>query len=113
MKTERLTLELPDILERELNLIPETGLYDTKEEFVVEAIKTLLAARKDVRLSIACKLYENGETSLGGACRIADVDIETMKAELHHRGIERLTDIEEEDIEEMALRSIHFAGRDR
>ena len=111
MKTEHFTLELPDIVEKELALIPETGLYTSKEAFVVEAIQTLLTARKDVRLSIACKLYEKGEASLGGACRLADVNIEMMKAELHWRGIARQSDADPGEVTEMAERSVRFAGR--
>lgn len=111
MKTEAIHVQLPDALARELDLIPETGFYKSKSEFTVEAIKTLLAVRRDLRIAVACRMYEKGEASLGGACRIADVDIETMKSALADYGIERVSDADIEEVEKMAQGSIRFSKR--
>lgn len=111
MKTEAINIQLPDTLARELDLIPETGLYKSKSEFLVEAIKTLLAVRKDLRIAVACRLYAKGKASLGGACRIADVDIETMKFALADHGIERVSDADMKDLEKMDQISIRFSKR--
>ncbi|KAF5417430.1 MAG: hypothetical protein C5S49_03395 [Candidatus Methanogaster sp.] len=45
------------LIKKELEIIPNTGFYKNEEEFVNDAINTLLAARKDLRISIACELY--------------------------------------------------------
>lgn len=65
-----------DLIEKEIKIIPNTGLYKSGDEFLKDAVNTLLAARKDVRVAIACELYKLGEISLGKACEIASVDIE-------------------------------------
>ncbi|MBU4374078.1 MAG: UPF0175 family protein [Euryarchaeota archaeon] len=62
-----------------MRIIPSTGLYKNGEDFLKDAVNTLLAARKDVRVAIACELYKRGEISFGKACEIASVDIEEMK----------------------------------
>ena len=80
---------LPPALREEVSVVPETGLYASESEFVAEAIRTLLAARPDVRLSIACKLYERGSISLGKAAEVSGLDLEAMKAALRRRGISR------------------------
>ena len=76
-----------DLIKKELKAIPSTGFYKNEEEFIKEAISTLLAARKDLRVSIACELYKRGEISLGKACEIVSLNIEEMKEVLYRRGI--------------------------
>jgi hypothetical protein len=43
----------------------ETGLYASEGELITDALRTFLAARPDVRLATACRLYERGTVSLG------------------------------------------------
>lgn len=80
-------MTLPEIIKREVDAIPETGYYDSRSEFLRDAIRTLLRERPELRVSLACKLYENGEISLGRAMEIAEEDIESMKEILESRGI--------------------------
>lgn len=47
---EEVKLKVPEILKKELKVIAETGYYENEEEFIIEAIKTLLTARKDLRV---------------------------------------------------------------
>ena len=42
-----------ELMKKELEVISKTGLYRDEEEFIKEAVNTLLAARKDLRVSIA------------------------------------------------------------
>ncbi len=87
MKSEMVSITVPETLKLELSAIPETGYYDSTSEFLRDAMRTLLAARKDLRTSIACVLYKNGKISLGKATEIAETDYEEMKRTLHSRGI--------------------------
>jgi len=73
----------------ELSVVVETGLYVDEEAFLSDAVRTLLAARPDLREAIACKLYERGELSLGRVAEWAGVSVIAMKEALHRRGIER------------------------
>ena len=93
------TIEFPEQLKAELEVIPKTGYYTSTSEFLKDAIKTILAARKDLRVSIAIELYKKGY-SLGRAAEIADVDYEEMKRILVksdieiRRGVETVEELE-------------------
>ena len=71
----------------EIEASSETGYYDNKSEFLRDATRTLLAARKDLRIAIACELYKKEKISLGRTVEIADVNYEEMKKLLVERGI--------------------------
>lgn len=77
----------PDLLRMEIEASSEIGYYDNKSEFLRDATRTLLAARKDLRIAIACELYKKEKISLGRAVEIADVNYEEMKKLLVERGI--------------------------
>ncbi len=100
-----------DLLEKEIRIIPSTGLYKSGEDFLKDAVNTLLAARKDVRVAIACELYKRGEISLGKACEIASIDIEEMKEILHKKGIARKSVMKIKETEAMAKEAVKFARR--
>lgn len=100
-----------DLIEKEIKIIPSTGLYKSGDEFLKDAINTLLAARKDVRVAIACELYKLNEISLGKACEIASVDIEEMKEILHKKGIARKSVLKIKETEAMAKEAVKFARR--
>lgn len=61
--------------------------YRTKDEFVKDAINTLLAANKELRVELAAELYEEEKISLGRAAEIADLSYEKMKEKLLKRDI--------------------------
>lgn len=98
-----------DLVKKELGVISKTGLYRDEKEFIKEAVNTLLAARKDLRVSIACELYKKGEISLGKACEIASLNIEEMKEVLYKRGIRRKVNVSAEEMESMAKKAIELA----
>lgn len=100
-----------DLIEKEIKIIPNTGLYKSGDEFLKDAVNTLLAARKDVRVAIACELYKLNEISLGKACEIASVDIEEMKEILHKKGIARKSGLKIKETEYMAKEAVKFARR--
>lgn len=100
-----------DLIKKEIKIIPNTGLYKSGDEFLKDAVNTLLAARKDVRVAIACELYKLGEISMGKACEIASVDIEEMKEILHKKGVVRKSGVKIKETEDMAEEAVKFARR--
>lgn len=72
---------------KELDAIAELGAYKDKNAFILDAINTLLSSHIELRISIACKLYENEEASLGKAAEIVGTSIEEMKNILSEHGI--------------------------
>ncbi len=99
---DKTTWALPRLLQAEVRVAVESGLYASEEEFIADAIHTLLAARPDVRLTIVCTLYERGVVSLGKASKLSGLDIETMKAALNRRGISRLAPEDAAETQAMA-----------
>lgn len=99
------------LVKKELKVISSTGLYRDEEEFIKEAINTLLAARKDLRVSIACELYKTDEISLGKACEIASINIEEMKEVLYKRRIRRNVNVSSEEMENMAKKAVELIRR--
>ncbi len=85
--SETVSFTAPPTLRMVLGAIPETGYYDSTSEFLRDAMRTMLSARKDLRIAIASVLYKDGKISLGKAVEIADVNYEEMKKILVERGI--------------------------
>lgn len=110
MSVSPLTLDLPELLREQISAAREAGLYASEDELVADAINTLLAARPDVRLSAACRLYERGDVSLGKASELAGLDLVSMKRALHERGIVRAADESPDEVSEMAAAALKAAG---
>lgn len=68
-----------------IKISPKIGYK--KGEFIREAIRTFLAARRDLRIALACELYKEEEISLGRASEIAGVSYEEMKRILRSKKI--------------------------
>ena len=105
------TLDLPDLLQEQITAAWETGFYASEEALIIDAIRILMAARPDVRLATACRLYERGTISLGKAAELADVDVETFKQALSERGIERTAPESSAETIEMAEASLSAIER--
>jgi predicted HTH domain antitoxin len=104
-------LQLPELLQEQISAARETGFYTSEEELVADAVRILLAARPDVRLATACRLYERGTVSLGKAAELAGLDIESLKRALDERGIVRTAPESVDEIKEMARTSLQAAAR--
>jgi predicted HTH domain antitoxin len=98
-------------LEEELAVVTETGLYESREAFLSDAVATFFAARPDLREAVACGLYEKGLFSLGRAAEWSGLSIEEIKESLHRRGIARQSSADLAELEEMARISLASAGR--
>ena len=110
MKNKKISFVVSPGLEMELKAIPDTDYYRDISEFLEDAVKTLMDARRDLRVAIACALYEKGEISLGRAMEIAGVDIERMKEILVERGIELRRGAETVDEMEEELKGLKIKG---
>ena len=104
-------MHVEGIVSKEINVIPFTGYYKNENEFIKDAVNTLLSARKDLRIAVACELYKREEVSFGKACEIASLDVEEMKEVLHSKGIARKVIASPEDVSNMADEAIRLAGR--
>ena len=104
-------MHLEGIVSKEIHAIPSTGYYDNENEFIKDAVNTLLSARKDLRVAVACELYKTEEISFGKACEIASVNAEEMKEALHKKGIKRKVATSPEDTVKMADEAVKLAGR--
>lgn len=105
------TNALPLDIQEEVAALTETGLYANAEAVLTDALRTLLSARPDLRVAVACHLYAKDRFSLGRAAEWAGLTIEDMKEELHNRGIPRSTEDEPEAVETMAKEAAKLAGR--
>ena len=106
-----LHLHLPDLLSAQLVAAHEAGYYDSEDELLAEAVRTFLAARPDVRVAAACRLYERGTVSLEKASKLAGLNHVAMKQALHERGISRVAPESLAETEEMARVALRSAGR--
>ena len=109
MANEVVTFTAKHITKRAAETAVETGFYASKDEFIEDAIETLLSARKDVKADIACELYKKEDISLGKAAEMLGKNIDEMKLEMHGRGIKRRTGDDIKNTKEMADVAIKFA----
>lgn len=99
-------------LEAELEAVTETGLYDSRESFLSDAVQTLFAARPDLREAVAYRLYEKGVLSLGRVAEWSGLSIEVIKERLHQRGISREAPEDIDETEALARAALRSAGRE-
>lgn len=111
MSASTASMHLPGFLEEQIAAAQEAGFYASEAELVADAVRTLLAARPDVRLATACRLYEQGTLSLGKAVELAGLDVERFKRALDERGISRTASESLTETIEMARVSLRKAGR--
>ena len=111
MTISSLSLDLPGLLQEQIAAARETGFYASEAELVADAVRTFLAARPDVRVATACRLYERGTVSLGKAAELAGLDIEGIKRALDERGITRTAFESCAETKEMVDTSLKASGR--
>jgi len=99
------------LLHEQITAAREAGCYASEAELVADAVRTLLAARPDVRLATACRLYERATVSLGKAAELAGLDVVGLKRALDERGITRTAPESLVETTEMARASLRAANR--
>jgi predicted HTH domain antitoxin len=102
---------MPGLLQEQITAAREAGLYDSEADLVADAVRTLLAARPDMRLTTACRLYERGTVSLGKAAELAGLDVESLKHALDERDIPRTAPESLAETTEMARATLRAAAR--
>lgn len=111
MSVSAMSLSLPGLLREQLVAAREAGLYTSEAEFVADAVRTLFAARPDLRLAAACRLYARGVVSLGKAAEMAGLDLVSMKRALHERNVIRTAPESLAETAEMAGATLRAASR--
>jgi predicted HTH domain antitoxin len=111
MSVSTSSIHLPGFLQEQIAAAQEAGLYASEAELIADAVRTLLAARPDVRLVTACRLYERGTLSLGKAAELSGLDVEGLKHALAEQGISRIAPESLDETREMAHVSLRKAGR--
>ena len=111
MRKKLIEIIIPESLEEGFDAIPATGLYENVAEFISDAMKTLWVARKDLRIEVACRLYAQGDISIGKACEMADVDIEGFKDILASKSITRESKSTVEEVRQMAAQALETSNR--
>jgi predicted HTH domain antitoxin len=111
MSASTTSMHLPGFLEEQIAAAQEAGFYASEAELVADAVRTLLAARPDMRLATACRLYEQGTLSLGKAVELSALDVERFKRALDEKGISRTAPESLTETTEMARVSLRTAGR--
>lgn len=105
-----LYITLPKLLAKEVKTIPKLGVYKSESEFVKEAIKTFLMARRDIRTSLAIELYNDGVISLGRMSEITDLGYEEAKELLVSKGVRiRRGSMDVNDLKKGAKRLLEIA----
>jgi predicted HTH domain antitoxin len=102
---------LSPTLEDELAAIVDTGIYADAETFLVDAVRTLLAARPDLRKAVAFRLYMRGIFSLGKTAEWSGLTIESTKEALAQQDIDRMAEETPDEIKQMAQLALQIAGR--
>lgn len=111
MNVSATSLHLPELLQEQITAAQEIGFYTDEAELVADAVRILLAARPDIRLGTACRLYERGVVSLGKAAELASLDIVSLKHILEERGITRTAPESPDETAEMARTSLVASDR--
>lgn len=85
-------------LDEELEAIVRAGAYPSKDEAVRHALEVLLLANPPLRLKTAIELYRSGKVTLARGAEIAGVGHEAFKEALTEAGIERIIDVEPDEV---------------
>ena len=104
-------VDLPSYLREQVTAAREVGFYSSEADLLADAVRTLLAARPDLRVAIACHLFQQGSISLGKGAELAGLDIVQFKRSLHEHGVTRVAPEPPSDIAKMANSALRAAGR--
>jgi predicted HTH domain antitoxin len=110
MSVSTIPLNLPAGLQEQVTAAREAGLNASETELVTDAIRTLLAARPDLRAATACQLYAQGRVSLGKGAELAGLDVDSFKRSLHERGVSRVAPESAADTSAMSGAALGAAG---
>lgn len=84
---------LDPLLESTIRAAIETGVYLNIDQLLSDSLYALIDTQKELAIEIIARMYQAGDVSLGRACELAGLDMETMKLELQRRQISRVSDL--------------------
>jgi predicted HTH domain antitoxin len=111
MSASTIPVDVPAFLQEQMTAAREAGFYASEADLVTDAVRTLLAARPDLRVATACRLYARGTVSLGRAAELAGIDIVHFKRTLHEQDITRIAPESLAETTEMARSTLRAAER--
>ncbi len=76
-----------EVIKEGMDSLIRAGYYKDKNNLQVEAFRTLLEVRPELRTEVAIELYKSNKVSLSRAAEIAGVSLEGMKTILKSRNI--------------------------
>jgi predicted HTH domain antitoxin len=85
------------LAEPEIDALLRTGLYQSREEIISDALRNLLLNNKALRLELAIEQFRAEEVSLGRAAEIARIDRWAFQKILHERNIHIIIEAESAD----------------
>ena len=85
--SENILVRIPNMLREEADLYVESGFFESRSEFIREAVREFLEKLDKDKEGLAIDLYRKGKVSLSRAAEISGVGYEKMKAILAERGI--------------------------
>lgn len=77
----------PELLEDALQAVVRAGRYRSEQEAVRHALEVLLAANPALRTQTAIELYRLGKVTLSRAAEMAQLELETFKAQLAEKDL--------------------------
>jgi len=81
-----------ELFEEEVKALLKEGGYRSKEDALLHALEVLLSANPHLRVGVAVRLFERGKVTLERASEIGGIGMEEFKEELSKRGIKRIVD---------------------
>ncbi len=79
-----ISFTVPPELKALLEVVPETGYYDSLSEFIRDAIRGFLKAEKGLKIAIVKHLYTAKKISLGKAAELLGASIKEAETLLKH-----------------------------
>ena len=82
-----------------MTFLVDRGIYDTYDEMVQDAFRTLLRNRPELRVQMAIEMFSRQEASLSGAAEVAGMDLESFKETLREAGTPRTLTMHSGDLD--------------
>lgn len=73
----------------DIDELRRVGSYDTTDEVVEDALRSLMLRRPELRIELGVEKYRQGAVSLNRSAEIAGLSTEAFKETLAERGVER------------------------
>lgn len=93
-------------VESDIAVLERAGRFESREEFLEEAIRALLKKRPELRIELAVEKYKSGEISLNRAAELAGSSPEEFKETLAERGVSREIGFLSDDEREQRLNDL-------